>query len=107
MKNLQYSLYQTNFMKRKFLEGNQNITDSINENIETTEDINENKNEIKDKINDIFRNPGYRLDYEDLEDNKNIKQLENDIHSVMLQDKFVLALGGLTLASLIVLAYKI
>lgn len=110
MKNLQYSLYENNMTKKTIYEGNSTMNE-VNDNIDnyekSNEEVNENKAELTEKINDVLTNPGYRIDYDQLNKNENIEQLDKDIHSVMLQDKFVLAMSGIALASLIVFAYKI
>jgi len=110
MKNLQYSLYGNNMTKKTIYEGNSSMDDATNniDNYEqSNEEANENKTELTEKINDVLTHPGYRIDYNQLNKNENIEQLDKDIHSVMLQDKFVLAMTGIALASLIVFAYKI
>lgn len=110
MKNLQYSLYENNMTKKTIYEGNSTMNelhDNIDNYEKSNEEVNENKAELTEKINDVLTNPGYRIDYDQLNKNENIEQLDKDIHSVMLQDKFVLAMSGIALASLIVFAYKI
>lgn len=69
--------------------------------------IRENKNEIKEKIEEIKSNPGYNLQYTELIENKKFEQMERDYKSNILQDKFLLGLGGIAFASLLVLATQI
>tara|TARA_Y200000002_G_scaffold377950_1_gene384412 strand:+ start:1646 stop:1957 length:312 start_codon:yes stop_codon:yes gene_type:complete len=69
--------------------------------------INENKEIIEQKIQDISTNPGHHINYTDLEKNKKFQQMENDYKSIILQDKFLLGLGGIAFASLIVLGTQI
>ena len=65
--------------------------------------INQNQEIIEKKIDDISTNPGRHINYTDLEKNKKFEQMEKDYKSIILQDKFLLGLGGIALASLIVL----
>ena len=69
--------------------------------------INKNKKEIENDINEIKSNPGYHLQYTELVENKKFEQMERDYKSQILQDKFLLGLGGIAFASLIVLATQI
>ena len=69
--------------------------------------IKKNKNEIKEKIEEIKSNPGYNLQYSELIENKKFEQMERDYKSNILQDKFLLGLGGIAFASLLVLATQI
>lgn len=69
--------------------------------------INENQEIIEQKIDNISTNPGRHIKYTDLEKNKKFEQMEKDYKSIILQDKFLLGLGGIALASLIVLGTQI
>lgn len=75
---------------------------TINNNRTTINRINQNTVSINTEIEELRTHPGASIQYNDLQENKKFKQMENDYKSMILQDKFLLALGGITLASLII-----
>lgn len=76
---------------------------TINNNRTTINRINQNTVSINTGLEELRTHPGASIQYNDLQENKKFKQMENDYKSMILQDKFLLALGGITLASLIIL----
>jgi hypothetical protein len=76
---------------------------TINNNRTTINRINQNTVSINNGLEELRTHPGASIQYNDLQENKKFKQMENDYKSMILQDKFLLALGGITLASLIIL----
>lgn len=75
---------------------------TINNNRTTINRVNQNTVSINTEIEELRTHPGASIQYNDLQENKKFKQMENDYKSMILQDKFLLALGGITLASLII-----
>ena len=79
-----------------------NTSSTINNNRTTINRVNQNTVSINTEIEELRTHPGASIQYNDLQENKKFKQMENDYKSMILQDKFLLALGGITLASLII-----
>jgi hypothetical protein len=100
MTSLEYSIYQgiSEEPSGPIIEGNQTITDYI----ESKNKRIENKNIIKNKISKIESNPIYNIGYDKLDSNAKFDQMIQDSKSMLMQDKFLLGLGGLAIASLIV-----
>ena len=93
------------------LENNEEIRDELDklpQNIDQYVSTNNTFYNIKDdsdsKIANI-KNMKMENDYinRDNKPNKKLEQRNNDYYSIILQEKFVLALGGLTLISLVIL----
>ena len=103
MNSLGYS-YLENFedinkLKSELKEIPENIEDYVKED----EEYVKNSDKINNTVNNI------KTYHEGIKKNKNRKskeqqkQMINDYHSIVMQQKFVLALGGITLLSLIIL----
>ena len=105
MNTLTYSTYQTidNEQNKTIIEGNQ----TINQYIVSKDKRIENKDDIQNKIENIKSNPIYKVGYDKLESNEKFDQMIQDSKSMLMQDKFLMGLGGLTLASLIVFGTQI
>ena len=59
------------------------------------------------KVENIKSNPIYKVGYDKLDSNDKFDQMIQDSKSILMQDKFLMGLGGLTLASLIVFGTQI
>ena len=106
MSQLYYSVVN-NYEPFDSMNAIQDISNNIQSLHNENKKINENKVEIENDINEIKSNPGYNLQYTELVENKKFEQMERDYKSQILQDKFLLGLGGIAFASLIVLATQI
>tara|TARA_Y200000002_G_scaffold55318_2_gene40656 strand:+ start:3914 stop:4231 length:318 start_codon:yes stop_codon:yes gene_type:complete len=105
MKSLHYA-----FLDNKIIEGfeeNNNVSDTIQENEIILNKINNNEENIDEELNKLRYHDGLNIKYTDLKENKKFKQMETDYKSMILQDKFLLALGGITFASLIILGTQL
>ena len=103
MNSLGYS-YLENFedinkLKSELKEIPENIEDYVKEDeeyVKNSDKINNTVNNIKTYNEDIKKNKNRKSKEQQ-------KQMINDYHSIVMQQKFVLALGGITLLSLIIL----
>ena len=102
---LNYSTYQSIDHQQNIpiIEGNQ----TINEYIVSKDKIIENKNNIKKNLENIKSNPAYNIGYDELDSNEKFDQMIQDSKSILMQDKFLMGLGGLALASLIIVGTQI
>ena len=98
MKLLNYSEY-----KNKNIETFENIIDN---NTKSSKNFVNNSVDIKNKINEITTNKYYNKSYKELETG-NSKQMVNDYKNVIMQEKYVLALSGLAVASIIILTTQL
>lgn len=105
MNTLNYSTYQTidNEQRNRVIEGNQTMNDYI---ASKDKRIN-NQTTIQNKVENIKSNPIYKVGYDELDSNDKFDQMIQDSKSILMQDKFLMGLGGLTLASLIVFGTQI
>ena len=105
MTELNYSTYQSidHIQNEPIIEGNQ----TINEYIVSKDKLIDNKKNIKNKIENIKTNPIYNIDYDELDGNVKFDQMIKDSKSMLMQDKFLMGLGGLALASLIIVGTQI
>jgi hypothetical protein len=67
----------------------------------------ENKNNIRNNLENIKSNPVYNIGYDKLDSNEKFDQMIQDSKSILMQDKFLMGLGGLALASLIIVGTQI
>ena len=103
MNSLGYS-YLENFedinkLKSELKEIPENIEDYVKEDeeyVKNSDKINNTVNNIKTYNEGIKKNKNRKSKEQQ-------KQMINDYHSIVMQQKFVLALGGITLLSLIIL----
>mgnify|MGYP003650405240 FL=1 len=102
---LNYSTYQSIDHQQNIpiIEGNQ----TINEYIVSKDKIIENKNNIRNNLENIKSNPVYNIGYDKLDSNEKFDQMIQDSKSILMQDKFLMGLGGLALASLIIVGTQI
>lgn len=98
MKLLNYSEY-----KNKNIETFENIIDN---NTKSSKNIVNNSVDIENKINEITYNKYYNKSYKELEFG-NSKQMTDDYKNVIMQEKYVLALSGLAVASIIILTTQL
>lgn len=98
MKLLNYSEY-----KNKNIETFENIIDN---NTKSSKNFVNNSVDIENKINEITYNKYYNKSYKELELG-NSKQMTNDYKNVIMQEKYVLALSGLAVASIIILTTQL
>ena len=103
MNSLGYS-YLENFEDINKLKSElKEIPENIEEYVKEDEEYVKNSDKINNTVNNI------KTYNEDIKKNKNRKskeqqkQMIDDYHSIVMQQKFVLALGGITLLSLIIL----
>lgn len=103
MNHLGYS-YLENFEDVTNLKSElEEIPKNIEDYVEEDDEYLKNSNKINNAVNNIKTQNEY------IKKNKNRKttdqeqQLINDYHSILMQQKFVLALGGIALLSLIIL----
>jgi|TARA_B100001057_G_scaffold497573_1_gene602073 hypothetical protein len=103
MKSLSYSVIESFDTEQQLnsIRNNVNTIDNQNQTIAN------NENEIDENIRKIETTPIYNIKYDELKENEKFKQMENDYKSIILQEKFLLALGGIAFASLIVLGTQI
>lgn len=79
------------------------INDDLNTYRQTNLDISKNKENISDSIYKVKFHKLANKDFSDIKKNKKLNQWLTDSTSMIAQDKFVMALGGIALASLIIL----
>ena len=79
------------------------INNSINTYQQTNTDIRKNEKTISESIEKVNENKFANKDFSDIKENKRLSQWLTDSTSMIAQDKFVMALGGIALASLIIL----
>lgn len=83
------------------------INNSLNTYQQTNLDISKNKGNISESINKVKSHKLADKDFSDIKENKRLNQWITDSTSMIAQDKFVMALGGIALASLIILNTQI
>lgn len=109
MKFLTYSSYNLkegfdmNQEIEKIEKNVRDINNSINTYQQTNTDIRKNEKTISESIEKVNENKFANKDFSDIKENKRLSQWLTDSTSMIAQDKFVMALGGIALASLIIL----
>jgi septal ring factor EnvC (AmiA/AmiB activator) len=109
MKFLTYSSYNLkegfdmNQEIEKIEKNVRDINNSINTYQQTNADIRKNEKTISESIEKVNENKFANKDFSDIKENKRLSQWLTDSTSMIAQDKFVMALGGIALASLIIL----
>ena len=109
MKFLTYSSYNLkegfdmNQEIEKIEKNVRDINNSINTYQQTNADIRKNEKTISESIEKVNENKFANKDFSDIKANKRLSQWLTDSTSMIAQDKFVMALGGIALASLIIL----
>lgn len=79
------------------------IPENIEDYVEEDEEYVKNSDKINNTVNDIKSHNKYIKKNKNRKSKDQEQQLINDYHSVVMQQKFVLALGGIALLSLIIL----
>lgn len=109
MKFLTYSSYnlKEGFDMNQEIEnvekGVKDISNGLNTYQQTNLDISKNKEDISESIYKVKFHKLANKDFSDIKKNKKLNQWLTDSTSMIAQDKFVMALGGIALASLIIL----
>lgn len=79
------------------------ISNDLNTYQQTNLDIIKNEENISESIYKVKFHKLANKDFSDIKENKRLSQWLTDSTSMIAQDKFVMALGGIALASLIIL----
>ena len=113
MKYLTYSSYnlKEGFDVNQEIEKIEKDVNDINKSIKTYQktniDISNNEGIISDSIKNTKKHKMADKDFSDIKEDKRLNQWLTDSTSMIAQDKFVMALGGIALASLIILNTQI
>ena len=106
MNHLGYS-YLENFENNDKLKSElEKLPNNIQSYLDEEDKFNENSDKIRTNVDNIREKTKY---IKNSKHNKNEQQNQmiNDYHSIVMQQKFVLAVGGITLLSLIILNTQI
>ena len=109
MKSLLYSSYivQEGFDMNQEIEKIEEEVSDVNAKIkmykETNKHVKNNKEELSKTIKSVKENAFIDKDFTDIKEDKRLSQWISDSTSMIAQDKFILALGGIALTSLIIL----
>lgn len=103
MNHLGYS-YLENFEDIDKLKSElEEIPENIEDYVEEDEEYVKNSDKINDVVSDIKTHKQHIKKNKNRDSKGHKQQMINDYHSIVMQQKFVLALGGIALLSLIIL----
>jgi hypothetical protein len=86
-------------LQEKYDKTQQKVTDFSN----TYRTIDANNKAIEKKTNQINNHPINNIEKSELKENEKFNQMVTDSQSMILQNKFTIALGGIAIASMIIL----